>query len=188
MLLQSCIARYRSVAHDNLGSRRHGVLTNDRFQHPTNHTAPCCAVPFLACVRSPISIPGRSPSTTLNFEKMDSAWLADRLVTRLYIARFNCRNRLNVGNLILRKDMFNECGFREFPTRVCSLRVGSSYQRHYPTVLGIFYDNRAEMSRLLHLCRGVVLVFRPPPVPSSLSFFFLLNFILSFLVAALKAK
>ena len=63
-----------------------------------------------------------------------------------------------------------------------------SYQRHYPTVLGIFCDNLAEMSRLLHLCRGVVLVFRPPPVPSSLSFFFLLNFILSFLVAALKAN
>ena len=119
-------------------SHRDGTvnLPNHYFQHPTNHTAPRCAVPFLACVRSPISRHGRSPGTTLNLEKMDSAWFANRLVTRWYIARFNCRNRLNVGNLILRKDMFNECGFREFPTGVCSLRVGSKLSKTLPNCLG----------------------------------------------------
>ena len=91
-------------------------------------------------------------------------------------------------NLILHKDMFNNMVLVNSPQGFAHYGSGPGYQRHYPTVLGIFCDNLAEMSRLLHLCRGVVLVFRPPPVPSSLSFFFLLNFILSFLVAALKAK
>ena len=80
-------------------SHRDGTvnLQNHCFQHPRNHTAPRCVAPFLPCVRSPISMPGRSPGTTLNLEKkMDSAWLANRLVTRWYIARFHCRNHLNV--------------------------------------------------------------------------------------------
>ena len=91
-------------------------------------------------------------------------------------------------NLIRPKDMFNNMVFVNPTQGFAHYGSGLGYQRHYPTVLGIFCDNLAEMSRLLHLSRGVVLVFRPPPVPSSLSFFFLLNFIPSCLVAALEAK
>ena len=55
-------------------------------------------------------------------------------------------------NLILPKDMFNNMVFVNSPQGFAHYGSGLGYQRHYPTVLGIFYANRAEMRRLLHWC------------------------------------
>ena len=55
-------------------------------------------------------------------------------------------------NLILLKDMFNNMVFVNPPQGFAHYGSGLGYQRHYPTVLGIFYANRAGMRRLLHWC------------------------------------
>ena len=132
----SCIARYRSVALGIFSSRRNGESTKSLLSTPDkSHRTMLCG-PFLACVRSPIKIPGRSPGTTLNIAKIIprgslTDWWQD---CTLPASTAETVWKLEIWFYV--KTCSTNVVFVNSPQGGCSLRVGSKLSKTLPNCLG----------------------------------------------------